>query len=168
MHGRIASRTGGPTVNIFRNLFVFLCVVAVIGAFVYTARPQWFTGITASSRSAPAELVTQKATLILPVAGRGSPTSSGGPEIRHLIDSEDDGIPTRINPYLMVINTGEKTIRHYRLTANVKSVSLRLPNSDVVVKKSRSLNSDAPIQLEFWIPYERELTLDVEYTMLKR
>lgn len=150
--------------NILRNLFVLLCILTVIGAFLYVARPQWFTGIVASSRSDSANLVVQKATLILPV-GRGTPTTPDGPDIRQLIDIEEEGIPTRGSPYVMVVNTGDKTIRHYRLTANVKSVALRQPNPDVIVKKPRSLNSDGPIQLEVWMPNERELTLEVEYSV---
>src|SRR5207302_3285438 len=102
--------------------------------------------------------VVQKATLILPIGGRGTPTSPDGPDIRQFIDFEEEGIPTRANPYIMVVNTGDKTIRHYRLTANVNSVSLRQSSQDVVVKKPRTLNSEGPIQLEVWIPNERELT----------
>jgi hypothetical protein len=154
--------------NIFRNLFVFLCVAAIIGAFLYVARPQWFTGITASSHSDSANLSVQRTTLTLSMAGKGPPTSADGVDIRHLIDSEEEGLPSRVNSYIVLINTGDKTIRHYRLTPNVRLVALRQPSPGVVVMKSRTLNSEGPIQLEFWIPNEREITLDVEYTMSKR
>lgn len=74
----------------------------------------------------------------------------------------------KANPYIAVINTGDKTIRHYRLTANVKSLTLRSLTKDVVVKKSFTLNSEPPIQLEVWIPNERELMFDVEYMIARR
>ncbi len=150
--------------NFFYNLFIFLCIVLVIGAFIYTARPQWFTGIAASNPTAGAGVVTHKATLILPVAGQGPPTATDGADVRHLIDAEEKGLPSRVNPYLVILNTCDKTIRHYRLTSNVKSVVLKQPSPDIVVKKSWSLNSQGPIQLEFWLANEREITLDVEYT----
>ena len=81
---------------------------------------------------------------------------------------EERGLPVKANPYIMVINTSDKTVRHYRLTNNVKSLALRAPTKGVVVKKSFTLNSESPIQLEVWIPDERELTFDVEYAIVKR
>lgn len=154
--------------NFFRNLFAFLCVLAVIGAFIYTARPEWFRGVTASSRSGTESAVTQRSILTLPIPGAGSPTSSDATDIRQLVDMEERGLPVKSNPYIIVINTGEKTVRHYRLTTNVKSVALRSPMKGVVVKNSFTLNSESPVQLEVWIPDERELIFDVEYTMAKR
>lgn len=154
--------------NFFRNLFSFLCVLAVIGAFLYTARPEWFRGVTASSRSTAESTVTQRTMLTLPIPGAGSPSCSDGTDIRQLVDMEERGLPVRATPYVMVINSGEKTVRHYRLTANVKSVTLRAPTKDVVVKNSFTLNAESPIQLEVWIPNERELTFDVEYTITRR
>jgi hypothetical protein len=154
--------------NFLRNLFAFLCVLAVIGAFLYTARPEWFRGVTASSRSGAETTVTQRAILTLPIPGAGSPTVTDGTDVRQLIDMEERGLPVRATPYIMVLNTGDKTVRHYRLTSNVKSVTLRAPTKDAVVKKSYTLNSESPIQLEVWIPNDRELTFDVEYTVAKR
>jgi hypothetical protein len=154
--------------NFLRNLFAFLCVLAVIGAFLYTARPEWFRGATASSRPGSETAITQKTNLTLPIPGGGQPTVNDGTDIRQLVDMEERGLPLKANPYIMVINTGEKTIRHYRLTTNVKSVALRSLTKEVVVKKSFTLNSESPIQLEVWIPNERELTFDVEYAIAKR
>jgi hypothetical protein len=154
--------------NFFRNLLAFLCVLAVIGAFLYTARPEWFRGVTASSRSTAESTVPQRTILTLPIPGAGSPSCSDGNDIRQLIDIEDRGLPVRATPYIMVVNTGDKTVRHYRLTPNVKSVTLRAPTKDAVVKNSFTLNTESPIQLEVWIPNERELIFDVEYTVVKR
>jgi hypothetical protein len=154
--------------NFLRNLFAFLCVLAVIGAFLYTARPEWFRGVTASSRPGSDAVVTQKTVLTLPIPGAGQPTVNDGTDIRQLIDMEERGLPSKANPYIMVVNTRENTIRHYRLTTNVKAVALRSPAKEVVLKKSFTLNSESPIQLEVWIPNERELTFDVEYAIANR
>jgi hypothetical protein len=153
--------------NFLRNLFAFLCVLAVIGAFLYTARPEWFRGVTASSRPGPETSVAQRTLMTLPIPGSGSPTVTDGTDIRQLIDMEERGLPVRATPYIMVVNTGEKTVRHYRLTPNVKAVTLRAPTKDAVMKKSFTLNSESPIQIEVWIPNEQELIFDVEYTIAK-
>jgi hypothetical protein len=151
----------------FRNVFAFCMVVAVVVAFIYAARPQWFTGLTAAARSEPPETVTRKTTLVLPIGGK-APTAAEGTDVRSLVDMDDEGLPSRVTPYIMVVNSGSQTIRHYRLTNNVKSVALRTPSPDVRVKTSRVLNSKGPLQVEFWVTADREFTLDVEYTAPKQ
>jgi hypothetical protein len=152
----------------FRNLFVLLCVATIIGAFLYAARPEWFSGLTASSQSRPEEFATLKTTLILPQGGKGPPTCTDGTDVRKLVELEEEGVPTRTSPYIMVVNTTAKTIRYYRLTNAVKSAGLRFPIRDVDSKASRVLNTDGPLQLELWITYERELAVDVEFLLPKR
>jgi hypothetical protein len=150
----------------FRNLFAVLCIVLVLGAFLYAARPDWFAGLIASSKKQQ-EMVALKTTLILPAAGKGPPTCGDGTDVRRIVDLEEQGLPTRVNPYIMVLNTSDRTIRHYRLTTNVKTVALRSSNREVVVKGSNVLNPNGPLQLEVWMPSERELTFDVEFEIPK-
>lgn len=154
--------------NTFRNLFVLLCIGAILFAFMYAARPEWFSGIIASGNSKAQEMVIRKTTMTIPAYGRTLPTTTEGVDVRQLVEMEDDGLPSRVNPYILVVNTGDRTLRHYRLSKNVKAVSLRTPSADVVVKKSKVIDSNGPIQLEFWISNTRELTLDVEFQTLKK
>lgn len=153
----------------FQNVFAFLCIVALITAFVYAARPQWFSGLTARGRGEPSDVVVRKVQVTLPTPGNGAPTTADGTDIRRIIDLEEDGLPSRVNPYVLVVSIGEKTFRYFRLTNNVKSCTLRASNNtDVVARNSRVLNSNGPIQLELWIPSSRELTLEVEYVANNR
>ena len=154
--------------NTFRNFFVLACIGAIIFAFLYAARPEWFAGIIASSNSASAETITRKTTMIIPAHGRSLPTTPEGTDVRQLVDIEDDGLPSRVNPYILVVNTGDRTLRHFRLSNNVKAVSVRSTNPEVVVKRAKVVNSDGPIQLEVWIPNSREITLEVEFQVPKR
>jgi hypothetical protein len=148
----------------FQNVFAGFCIVAVVLAFLYAARPQWFSGLTATHRNDQADVVVRKVQVVLPVGDKGVPTSPDGTDVRQIVDFEEDGLPSRVNSYVLVVNSGNKTFRYYRLTTRVKSVSLRAPsNTDIVSRTSRVLNSNGPIQLELWIPGDRELTLDVEY-----
>ena len=153
----------------FRNIFVFMCVAVIIGTFLYVARPEWFSALTAKVRKDEPEAVTRKVQVIIPVPGNGSPMCPDGTDVRHIIDLEEDGLPSRVNPYILVVNSNDKTFRYYRLTSNVKSASLRSSNAaDAVARNSRVLNSNGPIQLEVWVPVAREVTLDVEYTTNRR
>lgn len=154
--------------NTFRNFFVLACLAAIVFAFLYAARPEWFSGIVASSDSDSKEMITRKTTLIIPAHGQSAPTSTEGTDVRQLVDIEDDGLPSRVSPFVLIVNTGDRTLRHYRLSNRVQSVSLRSSSPEVVVKKSRVVNSEGPIQLEIWIPNARELTLDMEYLSPKR
>jgi len=154
--------------NTFRSFFVLACIGAIIFAFLYAARPEWFSGIVASSSSASNETLTRKTTMVIPAHGRSLPATPEGTDVRQLVDIEDDGLPSRVNPYILVVNTNDHTLRHFRLSKSVKSVSLRSANADVVVKRSKVVNPDGPIQLEIWIPNSREITLDVEFQVPKR
>jgi hypothetical protein len=150
----------------FRNLFAMLCVVAVIGAFIYAARPDWFSGLIASSKK-PQETVTLKTTLLLPAGGKAPPSCGDGTDVRKIVDLEEEGLPLRSSAYIMVVSTSSKLIRYYRLTPAVQSVRVRTASRDVESKVSRVLNSNGPLQVEIWVDSERELTLDVDYTIPK-
>ena len=83
-------------------------------------------------------MLVEKATVVIPIAGLGKPTASGGVDIRRIIESEGEGIPAQFSSYIMVIDTRRKAIRYFRLTSNVKSVDMRQSIPDVVMKKAES------------------------------
>lgn len=144
----------------FRSLFLLLALAGLAGILVYFARPQWFA--TAGDKAAPHPVEVRTATLLLPAGGK-TPTSPDGADVRRLVEMEDEGLPSRVIPYLMVVNTSDQSVRHYRLSPKVRAITLRGENPDVKVKQSKVLNSKGPYQLEIWLPADRDLTVDVEY-----
>jgi hypothetical protein len=152
--------------NALRNLFMAALTISVVAVVTYAIKPDLFKQATAAGELNKSS-GNSKATLLIPSNPKASPTGVDAASLLDIVDSDGEGIPSKTSPYIMIVNSIDKRIRHLRLTARVSSVTIKNKSSDVEFRTSRSTNPSAPLQVEIWTLGERELLLDVEYSSSK-
>lgn len=157
--------------TMLRNLMTVVGVLAIIVIAVLfirgddLVRSLWGTPHTAPAAPVP----TGKAYAILSasqanlVEDRSFPDSSPqNVNLAELLEAQQTGFPPRNIPYLAIINIEKKQIKYWKLSKNVRKVSVRSSPTSLELKINQTAASSTPYQVEIWVPREGDLNLEFD------
>jgi hypothetical protein len=157
-----------------RNLLTFLGIVAIIAIGVFIYRPEIFNSVLSKQQGAQqippmgkmyAILSGKRGTLIedttLTTVESQNALKFSLPE---LTEGDAHGIPSPSSSYLLVINKAKNEMRYWKLTKNVRKVSLRSQGFDVKLE-TQSTPQNPQFQAILWIPRDSDNDLKLEFEL---